>query len=98
MKRLRLDSAARTELLHETQYYEEMRPGTGRKFREAVDDVFGRIKRTPKTGKPDEEGCRRMRVKGYPLSAVYREEAAEIVIYAIRPDARDPGYWQTRAR
>ena len=37
MKRLRLDSGARAELLHETKYYEATRPGTGRKFREAVD-------------------------------------------------------------
>ena len=98
MKRLRLDSAARAELLHETRYYETTRPGTGRRFREAVDEVFGRIKRVPNTGKPDEEGCRRMRIMGFPLSAVYREEKTEIVVYAIRPDARQPGYWLPRTK
>ncbi len=97
MKRLRLDSAARTELLHETQYYKTSRAGTGARFREAVDEAFGRIKRSPGSGKPEEAGCRRIRVSGFPLSVVYREEEAEIVVYAVRPDAREPGYWLPRA-
>ena len=97
MTRLRLDSAARAELLHETKYYAATRPGTGRKFREAADDAFGRIIRTPMAGKPDENSCRRMRINGFPFSVVYREEKAEIVVYAVRPDAREPGYWLSRA-
>ena len=98
MKRLRLDSGARAELLHETKYYEATRPGTGRKFREAVDAAFDRIKRNPSSGKPDDENCRRIRILGFPFSAVYRKENAEIVVYAIRPDAREPGYWLRRTR
>ena len=58
---------------------------------------FGRIRRTPKVGKPDEEGCRRVRIPGFPFSIVYREEKSEIVVYAVRPDAREPGYWWSRA-
>ena len=98
MKRLRLDSAAKAELLHETKYYEETRPGRGRNFREVVAEVFGQIKRNAKAGKPDEEGCRRLRTKGFPFSVVWREEEAEIVVYAIRPDSREPGYWQSRVQ
>ncbi|MBS0448521.1 MAG: type II toxin-antitoxin system RelE/ParE family toxin [Proteobacteria bacterium] len=98
MKRLRIDAAARAELLHETHYYESTRRGTGRRFREAVTEVFERIKRAPLIGKPDEEGCRRLRVAGFPFSVVYRDEASELVVYAIRPDARQPGYWLARTR
>ena len=98
MTRLRIDSAARAELLHEIRYYEATRPGTGRRFREAVDQAFERIKRNPKAGKPDEAGCRRMRVAGFPFSVVYREEKTELVAYAVRPDAREPGYWLRRTR
>jgi plasmid stabilization system protein ParE len=85
-------------LLHEIRYYEATRPGTGRRFREAVDQAFERIKRNPKAGKPDEAGCRRMRVAGFPFSVVYREEKTELVAYAVRPDAREPGYWLRRTR
>ena len=97
MKRLRLDTAAKGELLHETKYYKALRPETGAKFRVAVDQAFDRIKRAPPSGKPDEEHCRRMRIEGFPFSVVYREEALEIVVYAIRPDAKEPGYWLHRA-
>ena len=98
MKRLRLDSAARAEFLHEVRYYEAVRPGTGKKFREAVEAVLARIMRSPGTGKPDEEDCRRFRVKGFPFSVVYREQSQEVVVFAIRNDARNPGYWLERAR
>ncbi len=37
-----------------------------------------------------------MRIKGFPFSVVYRDEKEEIVIYALRPDAKDPGYWLQR--
>ena len=98
MKKLRLDSAARAEFLHETRYYETTRPGTGRRFRTAVDDAFARITRSPMTGKSDDAGCRRVRVKGFPFAIVFRDEATEVVVYAVRPDAREPGYWSARAR
>lgn len=98
MKRLKLDAAARAELLHETRYYEATRTGTGRRFREAVDEALGRIQRNPGAGKPDEEECRRLRISGFPFSVVYREEEMELVIYALRPDAREPGYWRRRAK
>lgn len=39
-----------------------------------------------------------MRVAGIPFSVVYREEMTEIAVYAVRPDAREPGYWLPRAQ
>ncbi len=98
MKKLRLDSAARAELLHETRYYEATRPGTGRRFRTAVDEVFAPINQNPMMGKSDEAGCRPVRVKDFPFAIVFRDEATEVVVYAVRPDAREPGYWSARAR
>lgn len=98
MKQLRLDTAARAEFLHETKYYEATRPGTGRRFRTAVAEIFARIEQNPMTGKSDEAGCRRVRVKGFPFAIVFRDEVTEIVVYAVRPDAREPGYWSARAR
>jgi toxin ParE1/3/4 len=96
VKRLRIDSAAREEFLHEVRYYEGKRRGTGRRFREAVDIAFERIRKAPASGKPEEEDCRRMRVKGFPFSIIYRELQDTIVVFAIKPDARMPGYWKPR--
>ena len=98
MKPLRVDSAARAELLHESKYLEQARPGYGSKFVAEVRSIFAQIKRNPAAGKPDEEGCRRLRVTGFSFSVVFREEGSEVVVYAIRPDKREPGYWQGRVR
>jgi toxin ParE1/3/4 len=83
--------------LHEVRYYETVRTGTGRKFREAVDVAFEKIRRAPETGNAEELGCRRVRVKGFPFAIVFREQAQEIVVFAVRNDARRPGYWLERA-
>jgi hypothetical protein len=72
VKALRLDSAARAELLHESQYLEQARPGHRKKFVAEVKSIFAQIKRNPLAGKPDEEGCRRLRVTGFPFSVVFR--------------------------
>ena len=98
MKPLRVDSAARAELLHESQYLEQARPGYGKKFVAEVKSIFAQIKRNPDAGKPDEEGCRRLRVTGFSFSVVFRDERTEVVVYAIRPDQRQPGYWHGRVR
>ena len=50
MKPLRLDDAARDELLHEVRFLEAARRGSGRKFREAVAQAFERIRRNPHVG------------------------------------------------
>jgi plasmid stabilization system protein ParE len=84
--------------VHEVSYFEHALPGKGREFRQAVQIVFDRIKRFPLHGRLDEGGARRMRVKGFPFSVIYREEHNEIVVYAVRPDRKEPGYWLPRLR
>jgi plasmid stabilization system protein ParE len=96
VKPLRLDEAARSELLHEVRYLEQAREGLGKRFRSAVTDVFARIREHPLHGAPDEASTRRMRVKGFRFAVVYRDEADEVVVYAIRSDQRRPGYWISR--
>lgn len=98
MKRLRVDAAARAELLHEAQYLEQARRGYGKKFVAEVKSIFAQIKRNPKAGRPDDEGCRRLRVTGFSLSVVFREEQDEVVVYVVRSDHREPGYWHSRMR
>lgn len=98
MKQLRVDDAARAELLHESQYLETARRGHGKLFVKEVKAIFAQIKRNPTAGKPDEEGCRRLRVTGFSFSVVFREEQREVVVYAIRADQRQPGYWRSRTQ
>ena len=98
MKPLRLVAEARAELLHETKYYEDKRLGTGKAFREAVKASLDLIRHFPQGGAPGPAGTRRTKVSGFPFTVVYRDMPAEIVVFAIAPDRRQPGYWAQRAR
>ena len=96
MKVLRLDSAARAELLHEVKYYEVAKRGLGRRFYESVQEGFTRVRMHPKSGSPFEAGTRQVRVNGFPFSLIYMEEEKGIVIFAVSHDKRAPGYWLDR--
>lgn len=93
MKQLRIREEARSELLHETRYYEEKRKGAGRRFREAVRASFALILRFPGAGAPGPAGTRKTKVRGFPFTVVYREEEGQIAVIAIAPDRRQAGYW-----
>lgn len=96
MKLLRLIDEARAELLRESSYYEAKRRGTGIRFVRAVTDSFTLIQSFPQSGAPAAAGVRRTKVKGFPFTVVYGEFNEEIVIFAIAPDRRQPGYWIPR--
>jgi plasmid stabilization system protein ParE len=95
---MRLRGEARQELLHEVAYYEEKRPGTGRRFREAVNAAFNLIRRFPTGGAPGPAGTRKTKIKGFPFTVVYRDETNEVVVFAVAPDRQQPGYWLARLR
>jgi len=40
--------------------------------------------------------ARRVLVRRFPFSIMYRLEGDEIVIYALAHHAREPGYWEPR--
>ena len=98
MKKLWIREEARAELLHETGYYEDRRKGTGKRFREAVQESFALILRFPAGGAPGPAGTRKTKVKGFPFTVVYRDEPSQIVVFATAPDRQQPGYWLPRAR
>jgi hypothetical protein len=98
LKRLQLRGEARAELLHETRYYEGLRVGSGKRFRETVNEAFHLIRRFPQGGAPGPGGTRRTKVRGFPFTVTYREEGDRLVVFAIAPDRRQAGYWMARTR
>ncbi len=95
---MRLRGEARQELLQEVQYYDEKRPGTGRRFREAVSSALNLVRRFPAGGAPGPAGTRKTKVKGFPFTVVYRDEPDEVIVFAIAADRRQAGYWLARAK
>ena len=88
--------SAEAELLHEVEYYSSARAGTGIRFQAAVEASLARAARYPLGGAPSPKGTRSVLVKGFPLTIVYRANELELLIVAVAPHRRRPGYWLPR--
>jgi toxin ParE1/3/4 len=87
---------AEAELLHEVEYYSSARAGTGVRFQAGVEASIERATRHPLGGAPSPKGTRSALVKGFPFSVVYRANELELLVVAIAPHRRRPGYWLPR--
>ncbi|MEJ7670416.1 MAG: type II toxin-antitoxin system RelE/ParE family toxin [Casimicrobiaceae bacterium] len=96
MKRARFVAPARAEFLAEVTYYNQAQPGQGARFAAAAEEATARALTFPLSGSPSAPNIRRVIVKGFPFSIVYRPEAEGIVVFAIAHHARLPGYWRSR--
>jgi toxin ParE1/3/4 len=93
---VRILPQAEAELLHEVAYYSNGRMATGIRFQSAVDASIELAARHPLGGAPSAKGTRSALVKGLPFSIVYRADERELLVAAIAPHRRRPGYWQPR--
>ena len=96
MKRARFVAAARAEFLAEIAYYDQTAPGRGARFAAAVEEATARALTFPLSGSPSEPNVRRVVVKNFPFSVIYRPETDGIVVFAIAHHSRRPGYWRSR--
>jgi len=98
VNRARFIAAARLEFLAEVIYYSEAEAGLGERFAAAVEEAATRALAFPLSGSPYRSNTRRVLVKDFPFSLVYRPEPEGIVIFAVAHYARRPYYWQSRVR
>ena len=96
MIQVRVLPQAEAELVHEVEYYSNARAGTGIRFQAAVEASIERAARHPLGGAPSAKGTRSALVKGFPFSIVYRADERELLVVAIAPHRRRPGYWLPR--
>ncbi len=96
MKQARFIAAARLELLAEVLYYSKAESGLGARFTSAVEEALLRALAFPMAGSPSAANTRRVLVKGFPFSVVYRPEKEGIIVFAVAHHARRPHYWKSR--
>lgn len=96
MKRARFVAAAREELLAEVAYYSQARSGLGERFAAAVEEATARALAFPQAGSPAASGTRRVFIKEFPFSVIYRPENDGILVLALAHHARQPDYWRSR--
>lgn len=98
MKRARFIAAARLEFLREVIYYNEAEPGLGEGFTAAIEEAIVRTLAFPMAGSPSVSNTRRVVVKGFPFSVVYRPESEGVIVFALAHHSRQPNYWRYRTR
>jgi plasmid stabilization system protein ParE len=96
VSRARFIGAARLEFLAEVIYFSEAGTGLGERFAAAVEEAAARALAFPQSGSPYRSSTRRVFVKDFPFSLIYRTEPEGIVIFAVAHHARRPYYWQSR--
>lgn len=96
MTAVRFLPAAELELLKETTYYSRSQNETGLRFQAGVEAAIELAVRHPMGGAPSHAGTRSMRVKGFPLSVIYRQAALEFLVVAIAPHRKHAQYWVQR--
>lgn len=85
------------ELREQAVYYEEHSAGLGQRFIAQVEAAVHLAASMPGIGSPYRHGTRRVFPKDFPHSVVYRETADVLVILAVAPFKRRPGYWRHRS-
>lgn len=100
-KPVRIEDAARNELRAVVVWYEDKQPGLGGEFFAEVEHTLELIERHPGLGAsvprvPAERSTRRLPLRRFPYTIVYREAEVEIQIVAFAHNSRKPGYWFSR--
>ena len=90
MKRARFVAPAREEFLADVAYYDKVQPGQGVRFAAAVEEATARALAFPLSGSPATPTIRRVIVKNFPFSIVYRPEADGVNGGAWRAVKRSP--------
>lgn len=96
MKSVRYLDEAREEFLHKVAYFTAVSPGLGRRFDEAVQKAEALASEFAEMGTPFKYGTRRVFTGKFKFSLVYLVRADEVIIIALAPFKRKPGYWRSR--
>ncbi len=96
MKAVRYVEAAREEFLHEVEYFTTVSPRLGQRFDQAVQKAEALASEFANAGLAYKYGTRRVFPGKFKFSIVYLVREDEIVVIAVAPFRRKPGYWRPR--
>ena len=77
-------------------WYETREPGLASRFVSEVEDAIGRILEAPDRWRIIEDDVRRGLTHVFPYAILYTIESEFVLIVAVAPCAREPGYWKER--
>jgi plasmid stabilization system protein ParE len=84
--------------LAQVAFYEKEEPGLGARFSVEVEDATARAVAYPLSGSSASKNARRVLVKGFPFSVVYRPTDDGVTVFAVAHSSRSPAYWLPRVQ
>lgn len=88
---------AEAELLESVGYYESKVPGLGGAFIEEFERLIELVGKSPKAWQIElQPNIRRVPLRKFPLSVIYREQLGEFQVLAVAHNRRRPQYWLGR--
>lgn len=97
MKSVRYLEEARAEFLHEVDYFAQVSSRLAERFDRAVQKAEAQVAEFAEMGSPYKYGTRRVLLPDkFKFSLVYLPFAHEILVVAVAPFKRKPGYWKSR--
>jgi toxin ParE1/3/4 len=96
VKTVRYVEEAREEFLHEVEYFTTVSPRLGSRFDQAVQKAEALAAEFADAGFPYQFGTRRVFPGKFKFSIVYLIREDEIIVLAVAPFRRKPGYWRAR--
>jgi plasmid stabilization system protein ParE len=96
VKQVKFHNTARLELLDALTYYCAISPILAKRLALAVEEAIELVRAFPDVGIPYLQQTRRVFPKRFPFSIVYVEAESEILVIAVAPFRRKPGYWLAR--
>jgi toxin ParE1/3/4 len=97
VKRIRFLPQADAEVEAETRYYRrEAGPEVASRFVKAVEQATRLALEFPDAGSEGLDQTRRVQLKSFPYSLVYRPVQDGIVVFAVAHNSREPNYWRAR--
>ena len=96
MRTIRYHEKAREEFLHEVRYFSAISARLGERFDKAIQAAEVLAAEFPDLGTPYKHETRRVFPKKFKFSLVYVASETEVLILAVAPFRRKPGYWKAR--
>jgi plasmid stabilization system protein ParE len=87
---------AQLELLDAISFYEEARPGLGRRFKDELDLRLQRLRDHPEAYRVRKGGYRRLNLTVFPYYIPYILRAGTLWVLAVAHSRRKPEYWIER--
>lgn len=98
MKPYRFLEEADAEFQEDIAYYDQQVAGLGDKFIADVENVITQVRHYPESGVLVSRNLRKRVLRIFKHNVLYVNAAQEIIIVAVAPQSRKPGYWRKRLR